>query len=93
MTCTCSNQQLNLVGCECDAEVNVATDELQRRWVAEQASAAEAEAEYYRREQAAHDAEVAHWVAEEAKLSAEPAAFDWDGYNNRCIEQFGLFPA
>lgn len=73
--------------------MNVATDELQRRRDVEIAAEAEAEAEYWRREKAREDAEIAHHLAEMAKLDAEPEPFDWDGYNNRMIEKHGLFPA
>jgi len=96
MICTCTNEQLHWVGCECEAECNTGTAELDRRFDAEQARTeaafVEGLAEMRRREIAAEAAEAAYW---EAQLKAQERAdnFDWDGYNNRCIERFGLFPA
>lgn len=69
--CTCSNEQLAHVECICDAQVNVATDELNRRFDEENARMIAAEDEFYANEEARRQDEArameAKWEANEQR--------------------------
>lgn len=82
MRCTCSNEQLHFVGCDCEAEVNLAQSELNRRADAEAERMAQAEAEIAAQQDLADAAMAAEYEA----FIREQAGFDEDAYTHAQAE-------